>query len=777
MINGQWSMINAQRVIDIEEAVVIATPKESGKLRQQPSAVSLISQQDMLRYGINSPKGVSMVVPNLFIPDYGSRLTTAIYIRGIGSRINTPAVGLYVDNIPYYNMSAFDFNLYDVERIDVLRGPQGTLYGRNSMGGLLRVNTRSPFYYQGTDLKLSAATGDWHRRASLTHYHRISNRFAFSAGGYYDGSNGFWYNSTRRERQDKMNSGGGRLRAILKPTTKLSLDASLAYDYTHEGGYPYILDNGAETTDHVLSNDKSSYRRGMLNGGLNIEWKAKNFILNAVTGVQHLQDRMFLDQDFTADSVYTLEQKQRLTILSEEITAKSIVNRKWSMVNGLSTAKQWLRTQGPVTFKAGGIDMLENNINGYMPDLSARGISSMGVDITDNEFVTGGTFQTPLWNMAAFHQSTINITDRLSATLGVRLDYEHNSLTYNAPALLNYNFTMQSGRMPLNLNGLEAAPLYEGKIKKDYFEVLPKTSIKYTLNSQNIIYASAAKGLRPGGYNVQMFSDLLQGAMRSSMMQGIKDGANETLNQYAQMGMPERVIQMIQAGLDQMPAGGEAANVNDVVTYKPEYSWTYELGTKLSLMDNRLQVDGATFLTTVRNQQIARFADTGLGRMMVNAGRSRSWGIEASVRYTPDDHLTAWANYGFTRATFTKYDDGKEDYTGNYVPFIPRNTLSLGADYKIKLRNAKLNLKHLTLGINTLGAGRIYWTEANDMSQAMYMTFGAHALMDFGSWTLNLWGRNLTDKHYNTFQFESMNNRFAQRGKPLQIGLDVNVKF
>ena len=133
------------KVIDIEEVVVIASPKETSKLRQLPASVSLISQKDMQANGITSLKSASNILPNFFMPDYGSRLTSAMYIRGIGSRINTPAVGMYVDNIPYLDKSAFDFNFYDIERIDILRGPQGTLYGRNTMGGLVKVHTRSPF--------------------------------------------------------------------------------------------------------------------------------------------------------------------------------------------------------------------------------------------------------------------------------------------------------------------------------------------------------------------------------------------------------------------------------------------------------------------------------------------------------------------------------------------------------------------------------------------------------------------------------------------------------
>lgn len=229
------------KVIDLEEVVVISTPKETSKLKQLPASVSLLSQQDMQTHQVTSLKRISGLVPNLFIPDYGSRLTSAMYIRGIGSRINTPAVGMYVDNIPYLDKSAFDFNFYDIERLDILRGPQGTLYGRNTMGGLVKVHTRSPFSYQGTDVKLGFATGDNHRNISLTHYHRISDRFAFSAGGYYEGSDGFFTNSFLDKAIDEMQAGGGRIRAIWFASDDWKMDFNVSYDYTDEGGYPYYF--------------------------------------------------------------------------------------------------------------------------------------------------------------------------------------------------------------------------------------------------------------------------------------------------------------------------------------------------------------------------------------------------------------------------------------------------------------------------------------------------------------------------------------------------------
>ena len=171
--------LDTLKVVDVEEVLVIAAPKENRKLREQPTAVTLLSQKDMRATQVGSIKNLTGLVPNMFIPDYGSRLTSAVYIRGIGSRINTPSIGLYVDNIPYIDKSAFDFNYSDIERIDVLRGPQGTLYGRNAMGGLIKIHTKSPFSYQGTDLRMGAATHNAYN-ASVTHYHRTSEPVSYT---------------------------------------------------------------------------------------------------------------------------------------------------------------------------------------------------------------------------------------------------------------------------------------------------------------------------------------------------------------------------------------------------------------------------------------------------------------------------------------------------------------------------------------------------------------------------------------------------------------------
>lgn len=740
------------KVIDIEEVVVIASPKETGKLRELPNAVSLISQKDMQANQITTLKNVSALVPNFFMPDYGSKITSAVYIRGIGSRINTPAVGLYVDNIPYIDKSAFDFNFYDIERIDILRGPQGTLYGRNTMGGLIKVHTRSPFSYQGTDVKLSYGSKSNYRSASLTHYHRWNEHFAFSAGGYYEGSDGFFRNAYNGKKIDNMEAGGGRIRAIWLPSDNLKLDFTIGYDYSDEGGYPYYYTGALnkskeEYKEHIGKisyNRDCGYRRGLFNTGLNIEYQGNSFIMNAVTGYQNLTDRMYLDQDFLPVDIYNIEQKQRINTLSEEITFKSKKNQRWIWVTGASGFYQWLHTDAPVTFQSEGIQWLENNIN--------KGMASSGMPINlkilSETMPVPGIFDTPVLGAAIFHQSTFNhlLFENLSATVGLRLDYEKNKIDYNSSAAMNIQMYMAGKPMG---KPMEQAAEFIGKLDDDHVQLLPKFALKYDFNKQNNIYATVSRGFRSGGYNIQMFSELLQSALK------------------------------------QRPGAGSAVSddeIKNLVTYKPEYSWNYEIGSHLSLFGGKLKTDLAAFYMDTRDQQIAKFAESGLGRMMVNAGSSESYGAEVSLTASVNRNLSLNGSYGYTHSTFKKYDAGKSssdeniDYSGHYVPFVPRHTMNVGANYSFFLGGNKW-AQSLTVGLNYTGAGKIYWTEKNDVSQSFYGTLNGRISLQAKALQIDFWGRNLTNKDYTTFYFESMERGFEQRSKPLQLGVDVRYHF
>lgn len=736
------------RNVMLDDIEIVSNVKEHGLMRQQPSAVTLMGIEQLEAMQATSLKSASRMVPNLFIPDYGSRLTSAIYIRGIGSRINTPAVGLYVDNIPYVDKSAFDFNFYDIERVDVLRGPQGTLYGRNTMGGLVKVYTLDPFHGEGTTLRMGYASGDNHRNLSLTHFHRVADNIAFSAGGYYEGGDGFFSNDLTGKKVDDIEAGGGRIRAIWLPSQQWKLDASVSYDYSDEGAYPYFHEGT------ISNNREHSYRRSMLNTGANIEYVADSWQMNAITGYQHLRDRMFMDQDFREADIYTLEQNQLINTLSEEVTFKSRNSDFWQHVSGLNLTYQWLDTDGPVNFLEDGVSsLIEGNINGVFSRLQQDypKMPNMSIALQNRQFEVSSEMQTPTFSAALFHQSTLAL-GCVDFTLGARLEYNDRRLDYLSGTDIKYDFSIQMGQSKIPYKDLVAAPLRQGKLNDRDLQLLPKLAVKYNLpNGLSNIYASVSKGYRNGGYNIQMFSDIIQGDMRSAMMTGINE---------ASKGMMQRFVDM-----ESMTALQDV----DVVGYKPEYSFNYELGTHLTYPDLRLRLDAALYFSTIRDQQIARFAPSGLGRMMVNAGESRSLGGELSFQWKPIEGLSLAANYGYTEAKFEKYDDGsKADYSGNFIPYAPQNTFSLDVAY---------SWKKLTLGVNANGAGRIYWNEANTSWQDFYLLPGARLSYEGRIATVTLWGKNLSDTHYNCFAFSSAGLDYEQHGKPLQVGIDIKFSF
>ena len=784
------SSADTARIIDLEETIVVASPKETTKLRRQPLSARLFDRQELKEKGIGSVKDLTGYIPNFFLPDYGSRLTSSIYIRGIGSRMNTPAVGLYVDNLPVTDMSAYDTDFLDIERIDVLSGPQGTLYGRNSMGGIIRIFTSDPMQKQGTRISVGGSLRNEGRHAAFSTAHKISDKCAVTIGAFYNGQNGFFKNDSTHRKTDKSNAGGGKVRLVFEPSKSLKFDWNTKYEYSDQGGYSYRYVGASSGSEEqykdglglITANRQSSYRRSLLNSALNATLKNDNYILTSVTGFQHLSDRMFMDQDFIAKDIYTLEQKQQESNWTEELTLRNRKNSKWARSTGLFALLRRLDTQAPVTFHNDGMAMLNNTLSGYMPTItmtnpmSGRPMSmNMSLELTDPNIYIGGRFRTPMQNYALFHQSEFkNILPRINLTVGLRLDYEHQSLTYcSGGQSIAASYAMQM----IPTYNFTVSPLLRGKRSDDYWQLLPKVGITYQLpGNKGNLYAVFSKGYRSGGYNIQMCSDLYQLELQKELLGSIHSHVDNILQEQIDNVRTETLQQMfaeIKQTVDESMPAGQTPDTK-AIRYKPEYNWNYEIGAHLKPAD-MLQIDIAAFLMSTHNQQISRFAPGGMGRQMVNAGRSRSMGVELFARGALlDNRLTLSAGYGFTHSKFRSYNDGRNDYKGNYVPFAPMHNISASSEYTHSIGKT---LRTITVGINTTALGRIYWTERNDKYQDFYALLNAHVKADFGFMSINLWGKNLTGTKYHTFYFESMNRGFAQDGVPAHAGIDIDFAF
>ena len=753
----------------IDPVVVIANSlRDSRDLGYQAVSYNHFTSKELQSHRVFSVKSLTGSVPNLYIPDYGSKLTSSIYIRGIGSRINSSAVGVYVDDFPYYDKSAFDFDFSDVNRVDVLRGPQGTLYGMNSMGGIIDIHTKSPFEYAGTDLFLSAATKN-NYRFSLTHYHRISKKFAFSAGGFADHEGGFYKNRYNGKNIDKGTNGGGRFHAMFRPNSRSEYDLNVSYEYTDMGGYPYgAYNKNTGSYSQPNYNFGSGYYRNLLNVGLKGEYTVGNVQIASVTGWQHLRDRMSLDQDFTAADRFTMLQKQKQNTVSEEIVFKNINpdllggNVEWQRSSGVSAFYQWQKTNAPLDFGKDFISLIQQQMNAAMSH------SPVAVKLTDSLLQIPGKFSTPTFGAAIYHQSVFKDlfgAEGLSATVGIRLDYEKVKIDYDSRAAMNYNMLMHGAVIK---SGSYAAR-YFGNLDNQYFPILPKFSIDYRFNGVNNVYVQVSRGYRSGGYNIQMLSDYLQSAMMSNK----GDIQNDS-------------------------------SVNLAIKYKPEYSWNYEVGAHLTIPGTDINIDAAAFYMRVKNQQVARFVESGLGRYTTNAGKSRSCGVEFSARGQVINNLSFAVNYGYTHATFREYFSNEKvydktgkavlqvvDYKGRHVPFAPENTFSAGLQYSFPLErgggyyDSDNPRREIRVEVEYTGSGRTFFTEANDVSQKFYGLLNARVVVQLGrNLEIDVWGRNLLNKDYAVFYFDSTSasvvsgsTGFMQKGKAVQAGIDLRIRF
>jgi len=304
--------------------------------------------------------------------------------------------------------------------------------------------------------------------------------------------------------------------------------------------------------------------------------------------------------------------------------------------------------------------------------------------------------------------------------------------------------------------------------------------MQYDFNTKNRIYASVSKGYQAGGYNIQLFSDLVQTQLQAVMTAQMKESIKDKLQPYVAMGMPQTSVNAI---LAHIPVTEEVSDVKKAISYDPEYSWNYEVGLHAEPIQGKLQVDAALFYIDCNDRQIAQFSPNGFGRMMKNASGSYSKGFEISVLAKPVKELSLKASYGFTEARFTDYKDSvrvngvyqEVDYSGNYVPMIPKHTLALGADYTWNIREKILD--KVIFGAQYTATSSIYWTEENDLNQGYYGITNAQISFVKGSVGFDLWVKNAFDQHYNTFYFESLGKAFAQEGKLRQVGVTIGWRF
>ena len=720
----------------ISGSVVTSSVKRESFFSDIPG-VSTFLMRRIEERGIASPKNLSAVVPGLNIPDYGTSMTSTIYVRGLGSRMDNPVIGLYVDDVPIIDKNCYDFSFTDIRRIDFLHGPQGTLYGRNSMLGVLSVETLSPTAYQGTRGTIEYGSAST-LSAKLSAY---KGRFGLTAA--YGHTDGFFINEYDGSNCGLSDSFSARARFV-GGVGKASLDNILTVSYIDQTGYPYRKLMAGELLP-VDYNDKSGYRRFFLMDGFRLKTEWRNWKISSVTSFQTLFDSMDMDQDFTPKSMFTLNQIQEQVAFTQEFIFKPKTHTVWwDSQTGLFAMVKLNKMSAPVRFLKDGIkSLILDNANSGIPQELGR------LNIQEENFLIYSDFDIALGNVAAYHESYFN-TGRWTFTAGLRLDFEASRMRYDSGSDIHFIVS------PAMSEYIPFSTKVDGTETVRYAQLQPKLSVSYDATSERMrskglnmsLLASVSEGYRSGGFNTQIFSDVLQRKMMLGMM--------ESLGVH----------------LD-----GKGDLSTDGLTYKPEICLNYEIGGKFRMRSagHILESFFTAYRVDCRNQQMTVFPyGNGTGRMMANAGRSRSLGVEAEASWMWKGLSVSFAG-SLMDARFVDYDDGRNDWSGNRIPYSPESTLYLRCGYKFLTRGRFLRSVSLNADINR--SGRIYWNEAGDISQSPYSLIGADVRLTTSKAELWLRGQNLTGTEYSVFYFKSVGNSFFQAGKPRRftIGLSINL--
>lgn len=659
---------------ELSEIKVVAS-KNNAKLKEMPASISIVSAKAIQEMGTKSLSAITGAVPNVFMPDYGSKLTSPIYIRGIGSRINSPSVGLYVDRVPYFEKAAFAFDFFDVEQIEVLRGPQGTLYGRNTMGGIINIITKSPMTFQGTNINLTAGTYGCYN-ISGGHYGKIGDNFGYSVAINYLHNDGFFKNNFNNSLVDNLNSFGIRNRLVWNINKKLSIENIISYEKSKQGGYPYSQYFVEKDSIAPISyNEYSYYNRDLLSNALVTKYEGAAFEVLSTTAYQYLKDLQAIDQDFSPSSNTFAYQDQKQNMISQEITIQSKGNRRVEWLFGM---------YGFAQFFDSGLDIIMSSKKSYSKY---------------NDHTISG--------YALFHQLAIKdiLIKNLNLTAGIRFDVEKDELEYQYD---KYTNNIVSSSTTTSYSPLKSA------------EILPKISLSYKMGQTNI-YTTVSKGYKTGGFN-SSFDD-----------------------------------------------------VNTDLKFKPENSVNYELGVKSPILWNRFYGDFALFYIDWNNQQIAQSLKSGVGTKLTNAGKSVSKGLEATLNMVPINGFDASISYGYTYAKFKKYvANATTNYNDKYIPQVPKQSLSILIGKTFRLQ-ANSWIDKIRLSANYKGVGNLYWKEDNIAKQGYYGVVDGRIAFSKKRINLELWGKNLTNTSYKAYYFEMQKLKFVQKGRPLQLGVTLDM--
>ncbi|NOZ42467.1 MAG: TonB-dependent receptor, partial [Alphaproteobacteria bacterium] len=677
-----------------------------------------------------------------------------IYIRGVGQNdflfTTDPGVGIYIDGVYYARAVGGVFDLLDLKRVEILRGPQGTLFGKNTIGGAINMITRKP-------------NGDTGAQASVTmgSYNRLDVRgngdfsivkdklfakLSFSSK-HSDGYGKILDFKTRKVVGHNGNINSTSARLALRWLANDNLEVNFSTDFTREREQSTVrtlqyLDTSTGlaplwnalvggpagtplTSAYMTGNPYTNYSTGPNINDINA-WGTNltiDYQISDNTHIKSISAYRGFDANFGRDGdttplayIHTHDRQTQSQVSQEFQLGGTAADQKLNWLTGLFYFHEKGTDKNNVVLADGlynALQALPGTLNGspLSAPTAPGGFGNPINVLLDLDFNISNAID--IKSYAAFAQATYDLTDKLSLTLGGRYSYDKKA------------YTLVHKRVN---SGAFIVPLTTVRGKWGSFS--PKFSLNYQATEDFMTYASISKGFKSGGFN------------------------------------------------------GRPTTKSSVEAFGPEKVLAYEVGFKSQWAENRVRLNAAAYYNDYTDIQLGSISADSTGNLILivqNAGKAIVKGFEVELQAVPVPGLRIDGGLGYTDFTFTKLNAGVRDVTlATQQPNTPKWSSNLGISYRIEMKDDA----GLTLRGDWSFSSSVYKDVQNTpaLKQSAYSLFNARITYEpgEGSWNLSVFGTNLTNKHYIVAGVSTLGSFGiveAVYGKPREWGISLGYKF
>lgn len=705
------------------EEIVVTARKRDEALTDVPVAVNAFSAEEIESAGITRPGDFIALTPNMQLVQTQNQGTSFIVVRGISQARNSePSVAVMIDGVLLANPSQFNQELFDIQSIEVLKGPQGALYGRNAIGGAIIINTRQPSDVLEGRLTVGYESGPGYTvRGSVGGPLGGSEAWKFQLSASYFDTDGHIRNAFLNEEADPFQDTSVRGRLTWEPSERFKADlrASVSRVDT-QALYFNITESVNDTSLDVRVNNRGTNERDLNSVSLKLDYEFGNgTTLTSVTAWDTLEEILTGDQfDFlpVPDSVlfqfFGADQAQHqyldVEALSQEIRLTSSADQRLRWIAGayVILTDRFIST--------GNVFDLGPIVSGWtVPQVKRTPLPLFNPQFT----YLADSQDNTAW--AVFGELSYDLTDTLEASVALRYDRDRRENTTETP----------QDFIPGPLQGIA----FPGQVRKETWdEWQPKFTLRWKPADNVTVYGGYSRGFRSGGFN--------------------------------QTGVGSAGI----AGVDDL--------------FDAEVADTWEAGVKAQFLDRRVSTSFSAYYTDAEGSYFFVFDPNTSTQNLGNLDKVTYTGFEAEIQAALTPSLDLYLRGGFTDSDIRRSSRDPGD-VGNQAPLVSEYTINVGAQYRAALPGG--SGLELFVRPDYQIIGDTYWYPDNFTVRDPVNLLNLRVGVGNDSWTLTAWARNLNNEKYNAewspgpqfFPNPGYTNNFVFKAQPRVWGVDFSYRF